>query len=279
MSSINEIITKRRIIALVLILVIAIPTTILVHAELSYGDYSKEPTHSVQVHSPKDIWYPRNGNWQPYPVLVTGNISSYFSRPYLMYPSDIEVEFLMKDATNLSTDLSWLSVADYAVIPDGGKINVTLNPNVSGDYGDNENYAVNQSEWVNWHSHGLPLIPNSTGAGISGHDIDMTGHLISSYYSFCKVKLSFGQETSLRSLNWSLLLEIAILREDASLIAGHWMELIVTYTITWVPILVFRLIGSNTYSDTIVRGDGLPDMGVVDYTFYMLEGDVTLNRN
>ena len=272
----KKLLTKRRVISIVVIFIIAIPTVILVHAEVNYGGYGNEPTHSVRVDSLKDIWYPLHGDWQPNPLFISGSVSSYYSRPFLMYPSSIELEFLMKDKTNAEEDLSWLSVSDYLIVSSDYRVNVTLDPNVSGSYGDGEGYTANQSEWVIWNSDGLPLISTSIGAGISKGGFNMTGHYVSDYYSFCKIALSFGLDTSLRSMDWSLLLEIAILRDDASQITGHQMEIIVAYTITWRQILVFELWGRATQSDMIVRGDGLADNGIADYNFYMLQGDISI---
>ena len=278
LSSAKKVLLNRKVMALVLFFIIAVPTTILVHAELNYGSYDQEPTHSVRVYSLRDVWYPSEGSFQLYPLFITGNISSYYSRPYLMCPSSIEFNFFMKDATNLTADLTWLSMAGYDIVSEGTYINVTLNPNVSGDYGDAEGYIANQSEWTCWYSHGLPVISTSTGAGISSHDIDLTGYWLSHYYSFCKVYVSFGLDTSLRSLNLGLLLEFPIFRDGASQIAGHWMEVIVAYTIYWTPILLYRLPGTSWYSNMMFRGEGLADEGMADYTFYMLEGDIAIRK-
>jgi hypothetical protein len=278
LSSARKVLVSRRVIALILIVIIAVPITVFVHAELAYGSYNQEPTHSVMVYSLKDIWYPNEGSCQLYPLFIVGNISSYYSRPYLMYPSNIEFEFLMKDNTNLTADLSWLMMAGYDIISEGTYINVTLNPNVNGDYGDAEGYVANQSEWTSWYSKGLSVINTSIGAGISSHDLHLTGYRISHYYSFCKVGVSFGLDTSLRSVSIGLLLEFPIFREEASQIAEHWMEIIVAYTITWTPILILELSETNLYSDMIFRGDGLADEGMVDYTFYMLEGNITIRQ-
>lgn len=272
----NEILTKRRVISIVVILIIAVPTTILVHAEASYGSYGHEPTSSVRVYSLKDMWYPLHGDWQPYPLFISGSADSYYSRPILMYPSSIELEFLMKDSTNINEDLSWLSAADYTIVSAGQRVNVTLDPNVNGSYGDGEAYVANQSEWVIWNSAGLPFTRTPIGAGIYSHSWNYTGYYVSDCYSFLRVTLSFGRDTSLHSLDWSLLIEIAILQEEASLIAGHQMEIIVAYVITWKPTLVFELPGSSTQSDMIVRGDNLTDDGRTDYNFYMLEGDISI---
>jgi hypothetical protein len=258
------------------ILIIAIPTVILVHAEVSFGGYGNEPTHSVSVHSLEDIWYPVHHGWQPNPLFINGSVNSYYSRPFLMYPSSIELEFLIKDNTNVDEDLSWLSVSDYLIVLSDYRVNVTLDPNVSGSYGDGEGYAANQSEWIIWNSDGLPLISTSIGAGISKDGFNLTGHYVSDYYSFCKIALSFGLDTSLRSMDWSLLLEIAILQEEASLIAGHQMQIAVAYTITWRQVLLLNYLGSSTQqSDMIVRGDGVADNGIADYNFYMLQGDIS----
>jgi hypothetical protein len=276
LSSAKRTLLNRKVVALLLVVIIAVPFTIFAYSELNYGNYGNQPTHKMEAYSLEDMWYPSDGAWQPYPLFITANISSYYSRPFLMYPDHIEFDFLMKDTVNLTADLSWLSVSDYHIVPLGTYVNTTLTPKVSGDYGDNEGYIANQSESTVWHGTGLPLTSTSIGAGIQKRSFNMTGYWISHYYSFCRLGLSFGVDTSLRSIAWSLLLEIAINQQGASKIAGHWMEIIVWYTIYWVPILVFETFGGTNYSGSLPRGDGLSDEGMADFTFYMLEGDISL---
>jgi hypothetical protein len=272
----KKILTKRRIISTVVILVIAIPTTIIVHAEASYGSYGHEPSSTVRIYSLKDVWYPLHGDWQPYPLFISGSVDSYYSRPFLMYPSSVELEFLIKDSTNINGDLSWFSAADYTIVSAGQRVNVTLDPYVNGSYGDGEAYVANQSKWVIWNSEGLPFTGNPMGAGLYYHSWNYTGYYVSDCYSFLRVTIAFGRDTSLHSLDWSLLIEIAILQEEAFLIAGHQIEIIVAYTTTWKPTLVFELPGSFTQSDMIVRGDNVTDNGIMDYNFYMLQGDISI---
>ncbi|MFW9961203.1 MAG: hypothetical protein ACFFDV_09300 [Candidatus Thorarchaeota archaeon] len=281
LSEKRKVLLNRKVIALILAIAIVIPPAVLVHAELSYGSQSSEPTYTVRVESLQDLWYPSEGTWQPNPIFINGNASSYYSRPFLMYPIKIEFEILVKDTENLTADLSWLSVSDYDIISNGTFINVTLVPLVSGNYGDNEGYLANRSESTVWQSKGLPTISTSTGVGISSHDINMTGFsysFMSDYYRLCKVEILFGLDTRLLSVDWGILLEIAILRNEASQIAGHLMIILVTYTITWIPILVTVLPGNIMRSGMLYRGEGLADEGVEDYEFYMLEGDIAINR-
>ncbi len=281
LSEIRKVLLNRKIIALILAIAIVIPAAILAHAELSYGSYRSEPAYAVRVESLQDIWYPSEGTWQPNPIFINGSASSYYSRPYLMYPIKAEFEILIKDTENLTADLSWLSVSDYDIISNGTYINVTFVPLVSGNYGDNEGYVTNQSESTVWQSKGLPLISTPTGVGISSRDINMTGFsypFMSDYYSICKLDILFGLDTRLLSVDWGILLEIAILRSGASQIAGHLMIILVTYTITWIPILVTVMPGNIMRSGMLYRGEGLADEGVADYEFYMLEGDITINR-
>jgi hypothetical protein len=48
------------------------------------------------------------------------------------------------------------------------------------------------------------------------------------------------------------------------------------YTITRKQILAFEQLGTATQSDMIVREDGLADLGILDYNFCMLQGNVSI---
>jgi hypothetical protein len=278
LSAIKTKLLTRRILSLILIcIIIAVPITVLVHAELSYGGYDQDQYQSVEVYSLKDIWYPRNPDWQPYPLFIKGEVNSYYSRPFLMYPHSVVMEFFFEDITNSSADLSWLGVSDYTLITEGRSVNVTVEPKINGNYGDNEGYIVNESESVSWYGDSLPLIATSVGAGISYRDLDMTGEKVGDRYSICTITLGFGLDTKLQSLDWSILLEIAILLEEASQISGHEMQVSMAYTITWTPILVSVLWWDTSYSELIIRGDSVTDGSVTDYTLFMLEGNIEID--
>ncbi len=250
-----------------------LPVSILLHAELSYGGYDKEQDQSVQVYSLKDIWYPSSQDWQPNPFFIEGQINSYYQRPFLMYPYSVVMDFFIEDITNSSSDLPWFGISEYTILTQNLGFNVTVEPKVSGDFGDNEGYVINESESVTWFGNGLPMTGTSVGAGISYHDVDMTGVRVGTRYSIGTIELRFGLDTSLRQCIWSLLLEIAVV-DEASLISGHEIQLSVEYTITWVPVLVAVLWWTSTYSDIVIRGDGANDESVIDYNFFMLEGDI-----
>lgn len=273
-STLKTNLLNRRVQALILAcIIIMLPVIVLIHAELSYGGYDKEQGQSVQVYSLRDIWYPSSHGWQPNPFFIEGQVNSYYQRPFLIYPYNVVMEFFIEDVTNNSMDLPWSGIADYTILTQNRGFNVTVIPKVSGDFGDNEGYVVNESESVIWFGDGLPMTDTSVGAGISYHDIDMTGVRVGNRYSIGTIELRFGLDTSLRQCVWSLLLEIAVL-EEASLISGHEIQFSVEYTITWVPVLVAVLWWTSTYSDIVIHGDGVTDESVVDYTFFMLEGNI-----
>jgi hypothetical protein len=267
---------KRRTIAIALIcIIIAVPLIILGHAELSYGGYPQTPSSSVQVHTLKDIWYPRGWGWEPNPLFVSGNMSSYYARPYLMCPNSVEVEIFMQDVTG-STNVSWVGVADYETLRDDGYVNTTLTPLVDGNFGDGEGYTANETEWTYWPATGLPVVGNYLEQGICDLDFSMTGYQSGDMYSICKFGLRFSTDTSLQLYQWSLLIELAIFIGEASEIAGNGMRIIVSTTMTWIPVLVVGLAGAYTEIVNITRGDGVADNGVQDYWFYMLEGYVEM---
>ena len=249
------------------------PVIVLLHAELSYGGFDQEQYQSVQVYSLRDIWYPSSHGWQPNPFFIEGQINSYYQRPFLIYPYSVVMEFFIEDITNSSSDFPWVGIADYAILSQDLGVNVTVEPKVSGNYGDSEGYVANESESVTWFGDSLPLIYTSAGAGISYHDIDMTGVQMGTRYSIGTIELRFGLDTALRQCYWSLLLEIAVL-EEASSISGHEIQFSIEYTITWVPVLVTVLWWNTIYSGTVIRGDGVNDESVIDYNFFMLEGDI-----
>jgi len=267
---------KRRTIAVGFVcIIISVPLIVLGHAELNYGAYRQTPASSVEIHSLSDIWFTGGSGWTPYPLLVSGNMSSYYTRPYLMCPNNVVVEVFMQDVTR-NTNLSWVSVAGYDFLQDGRYVNTTLTPLVDGNFGDGEGYIANETEWTIWPATGLPTVYTSLEQGICDKDFDMTGYLLGEMFSICKVEFDFSTDTSLELYPWSLLIELAILHGEASEIAGHGIRITVTTTMTWIPVLVVGLGGAYTQIVNITRGDGLADNGVQDFWFYMLEGHVEM---
>ena len=257
---------KRRTVSLILIcVIIGVPIIVLGHAELFYGGYGSTPSSSVEVYSLEDVWYPRNPDWQPNPLLIKGNMSAYYSRPVLMVPNNVVIEIFVEDVTNSSSDLSAFDVFDYTFLQDNGYVNTTLTPLVSGDFGDGEDYTANETGWTYWTATGLPKVYGPLGRGISNKNFDMTGNQSGDRYSICSLEFAFNTDTSLRVYQWSVLFELAIIQEGALQLAGHGMRITVETKMTWIPVLAIGLPGSYVQSLNITRGDGVADNGVEDY--------------
>jgi len=204
-------------------------------------------------------------------------MSSYYNRPFLMCPYRIVIEVFIEDVTNSSSDLSWISGADYAFLRDEGYVNTTFTPSVAGDFGDSEGYAINQTEWTYWSTMGLRTVSSSLERGISSRDWDLTGYQVGDRYSILSMDMRFNPDSSLYIYQWSLLLELAIILEGAELLAGHQFQFTVETTMTWIPFFVFSQPGGYTQSMNVTRGDGIADNGIQDYTLYMIEGDVEID--
>ncbi|MFW9908973.1 MAG: hypothetical protein ACFFEF_10390 [Candidatus Thorarchaeota archaeon] len=269
---------KTRTIAVILIcIIIGVPVIILGQAELSYGGYASTPSATLQVYTLEDIWYPRYFDWQPYPLLITGNMSAYYSRPSLMIPSTILVEIFVEDVTNSSSDLSGFGVYNDEVLQDNGYVNSTVTPWVDGNFGDGENYVSNTTEWTFWPTAGLPRESSSLKRGMYTWWRSITGYQSGERYSICSLEVIFNTDTSLRVYQWSVLIELAILLQESSQLAGHGMRIIIATTMTWIPVFTLGLSGPYIESMNITRGDGTTDNGVKDYWFYMLEGNVEIH--
>jgi len=269
--------SKRPVTVIVLFIIILTPMIILGHAEIAYGSYDQSPNADITIYTLTDVWYPRHGDWQPNPILVKGSINSYYSRPILMCPNKVVIEVFVEDTTNSSSDLSFIELSDYAFLQNTGYVNTTLTPMVDGNYGDGELYSANESSWTYWNAEGLPTVSSSLEQGICYRNMDWTQYQSGDRYSICSLEFWFSTDTSLRVYEWSLLLELGIIFEGAEAISGHGLSFTFMTTISWIPVFVVGVPGGYSQTVNITRGDGVADDGVLDYSLYLLEGDLGIS--
>jgi len=273
----KELYSKRPIAVILIFIIILTPVIILGHAEIVYGSYDQSPNADITIYTLTDVWYPRQGDWQPNPILVKGSINSYYSRPILMCPNKVVIEVFVEDTTNSSSDLSFVQLSDYAFLQDTGYVNTTLTPMIDGNYGDGEGYSANESTWTYWTTTGLPIVSSSLEQGISYRNMDFTQYQSGDRYSVCSLEFWFSTDTMLRTYQWSLLLELGIILDGAEKIGGHGISFTLMTTVTWIPVLVVGVPGGYSQTVNITRGDGVSDNGVLDYSLYMLEGDLDIS--
>ncbi|MBS3795721.1 MAG: hypothetical protein KGY80_12525 [Candidatus Thorarchaeota archaeon] len=254
---------------IVFVVVISSVAAAVYYYDLRARNADPYPGSEAVHHSLKDIWYPPEGGYNIFPLMITAICSGGYQFPVLQLPVRMDIAVYLLDATDNSTDLTWIEPFQGRLI-ESGSINVTYEPGLYGQYGEGEK-TYHQKEyselWGSLHTK-----------GVEDSAIQNQSEKIGAYTKICTLEFDLHATVSEPYTHCTYILDLKIPFENASLIHGHEINIMIQYTTWWQNLWVGELpMGqphlaehNPSYNITLGNGEtwGMWDSG----TMYMLNG-------
>jgi len=264
--------TRNRI-TIVVILLVMLPLIGIVYIDSSLR--SRIPANAVGAdtvfQTPKDMWYTVDQD-QVFPMAVFGGAGGGYRFPAVMVAERVHVAILAIDATNNSVDLTWLSLNRYHVLLDDDIVEVNCTSHVTGSFCESITYLSGETKSEQWTLPGGIETPTTSNVSWVGERHDQYSHLVD-------LDLQFPYDRDDRGFAWAILLEFSVDCSNASLLDGHEINFMVSYSYYWDNYLFDGpQIGTEWTQDwfpenlTLGNGDtyGQWDCG----TIYLVNGDL-----
>lgn len=272
---------RNKIKAVLLLVIVTTPLLTFVLLETRLSPLPDGGSGDTAFLTPKELWYPVDQDSHVFPMFIMGAVSGYERGLTMSLPSKAHIDVYAIDATDTSTDLTWMDVISLTQLEDGDSVIVSYTPAVnstSGEYGENSvRYWAGLESSFTWEAQsdinkvsGIVLEDNVAQAAN-----DSLSHL-------CTIELGFDlTKLSPEDFNvvYTFLLGLSISRSDAVRIMGHEINFMISFSYCWTDYTfgVFQTVSNHTgdWSDvprnlTLGNGEtyGQWDCGVI----YVLEG-------
>ncbi len=231
----------------------------------------------------KEFWYPVDQTSHVFPMFIMGAVAGYRRGLTMSLPSKARIDVFAMDATDSSTDFTWMDAVSLTQLGDGDSVHVSYTPAVnstSGEYGENSvKYHAGLESSVTWDAQGD--VGKVSGIVLEDNVPQPSNNSLT---HLCTIELAFdltrlGPEDS--SVVFTLLLALSISRSDALMIAGHEVNFMISFSYYWTDYTlgVFQTATNHTgewfdvpWNLTLGNGEtyGQWDCGVI----YALEGNV-----
>lgn len=182
------------------------------------------PGSEAVHHSLKDLWYPPEEGYNVFPLMIAAICSGGYQFPILQLPVRMDIIVYLLDATDNSTDLTWIKPLQGRLI-ESGSINVSYEPALYGQYGEGEK-TYHQREyselWGSLHTE-----------GVDDSSIENESEKIGAYTKICTLRFDLSATVSKPFTRCTYVLDLKIPHTNASLIHGHEINIMIQYTTWW----------------------------------------------
>ncbi|MFW9893868.1 MAG: hypothetical protein ACFFFO_16805 [Candidatus Thorarchaeota archaeon] len=270
---------RNSIIALLLIVIVTSPliTFAYLGSSMRASITANAPSRDAVFLTLKDFWYPADQETQVYPMFLMGEAGGYYKGSIVTLPSRVHIDVFAIDATNNTVDLTWIDAQSLHQLCDGESVNVSYTPRVNGTFGEEGvTYRAGTEQSELWSAQGDPtdIFEINFGGGLPRAEYQSHSHLAA-------IDLTFDLSPENHNVVWALLLGLVINRSDASAIAGHEINFMISYTYYWKDYFYGVLqagpeapLDFDIVPDNLTSGNG-ETYGQWDCgTIYVLEGSV-----
>lgn len=249
----------KKIIALGIIFTIVISMSLCLNSSFKYSKLDTNYKATISINSFPDIWYYGTEGVSHNPLLLNGSMNSFYKDSILYKPNYIEINFSVSDLNASNIDLSYILINNFI----NNTVNFTYTPEVSGNFGDSENYIENSTYYYIFY-------PNMTC--FNYYWLWFENKSTSSGFLLSRFKFGFIPRES-HLFTWSILFALDTVGSESKNYDGH--ELVFTVTIKYVWSKLFLGV-FNTGEFSITRevsyGNGEPFHlfllnGIVGYSF------------